>query len=346
MSAYLAPAFAVGYQGLTNQAGVLAGGLLYTYYAGSTSPQNTWTDSTQAVANSNPIVLNSAGRPSSEIWLQGGSTYKFVLCDSNNNQLGVWDNVAGMNDANYAGFSEWVAYGSAPSYVSATSFSVSGNQTGLLTVGRRVQYFLLGATAYGTISAVSYNSGTGNTTVSITPDSTNLNNTLYAFSYGFMSSVNTSLPITTTTVVTPAAIQSQTFTAVASSGGSSGVYTATPNPAFTSLVANQRLRVAWNASYSGAATLNVNSLGAVAIKQYNSAGSTINPVIVAGVLQDLEYNGTNWVILDPLPPSIVTISGGTIDNTPIGGSTPSTGAFTSISTQSITVTNGMQSGAF
>ena len=39
----------------------LAGGLLYTYAAGTTTPQTTYTDSTGATANSNPIVLDSRG---------------------------------------------------------------------------------------------------------------------------------------------------------------------------------------------------------------------------------------------------------------------------------------------
>ena len=40
----------------------LAGGLLYTYAAGTTTPQVTYTDSTANTPNTNPIVLDAWGR--------------------------------------------------------------------------------------------------------------------------------------------------------------------------------------------------------------------------------------------------------------------------------------------
>ena len=69
----------------------LAGGLLYTYAAGTTTPQATYTDSTGATSNSNPIVLDSRGE--ANIWL-GSSTYKFKLCDSINTELWTVDNIS------------------------------------------------------------------------------------------------------------------------------------------------------------------------------------------------------------------------------------------------------------
>ena len=74
----------------------LAGGLLYTYAAGSTTPQATYTDSTSATANSNPIVLDSRGE--ANIWLSG-STYKFKLCDSTNTEIWTVDNIAAPSTA-------------------------------------------------------------------------------------------------------------------------------------------------------------------------------------------------------------------------------------------------------
>ena len=40
----------------------LAAGLVYTYAAGSTTPQATYTSSTLGTPNANPIVLDSSGR--------------------------------------------------------------------------------------------------------------------------------------------------------------------------------------------------------------------------------------------------------------------------------------------
>jgi microcystin-dependent protein len=74
----------------------LAGGLLYTYAAGTTTPQATYTDSTAATANSNPIVLDSRGE--ANIWL-ASATYKFKLCDSVNTELWTVDNIAAPTTA-------------------------------------------------------------------------------------------------------------------------------------------------------------------------------------------------------------------------------------------------------
>lgn len=74
----------------------LAGGLLYTYAAGTTTPQATYTDSTGATANSNPVVLDARGE--ANIWL-GSSTYKFKLADADNTELWTVDNISAPTTA-------------------------------------------------------------------------------------------------------------------------------------------------------------------------------------------------------------------------------------------------------
>lgn len=74
----------------------LAGGFLYTYAAGTTTPQATYTDSTASTANSNPIVLDSRGE--ANIWLSSAD-YKFILCDSNNTEIWTVDNIAAPSTA-------------------------------------------------------------------------------------------------------------------------------------------------------------------------------------------------------------------------------------------------------
>lgn len=54
----------------------LAGAKLCTYSAGTTTPLATYTDSTAATPNSNPVILDVAGRAS--VWI-GPQLYKFVL---------------------------------------------------------------------------------------------------------------------------------------------------------------------------------------------------------------------------------------------------------------------------
>ena len=95
MSVNLSP-IGNGQQFFDNNGVPLAGGLLYTYAAGSSTPLSSFTDNAGAIANTNPIVLNSAGRPPSEIWLTYGSAYKFLLADSSNNMIWTLDNISGI----------------------------------------------------------------------------------------------------------------------------------------------------------------------------------------------------------------------------------------------------------
>jgi microcystin-dependent protein len=70
----------------------LAGGLIYTYAAGGTTPLVTYTSSSGLVAHPNPIVLDSAGRIN-EIWIPEGTSYKFVLKSATNVSIGSFDNL-------------------------------------------------------------------------------------------------------------------------------------------------------------------------------------------------------------------------------------------------------------
>ena len=70
----------------------LAGGLLYTYEAGSTTPLVTYTDSTGVSANTNPIVLDSRGE--ANVWL-GAAIYKFALYTSVGVLIWTVDNING-----------------------------------------------------------------------------------------------------------------------------------------------------------------------------------------------------------------------------------------------------------
>lgn len=58
----------------------LAGGKLYTYQSGTTTPQATYTDQGGGTPNANPIVLDANGECS--MWLDPELSYKFVLKNS------------------------------------------------------------------------------------------------------------------------------------------------------------------------------------------------------------------------------------------------------------------------
>ncbi|MGI4813923.1 MAG: glycosyl hydrolase family 28-related protein, partial [Janthinobacterium lividum] len=75
-----------GKQQFFNNAGVpLAGGKVYFYQPGTTTPLITWQDQAGTTANANPVTLDGAGE--AVIW--GNTTYRQVVQDSTGTQ--IWD---------------------------------------------------------------------------------------------------------------------------------------------------------------------------------------------------------------------------------------------------------------
>jgi hypothetical protein len=72
----------------------LVGGKVLTYAAGTTTPLASYTDSTGAVANTNPVILDAAGE--ANIWL-GDALYKIVLQDSAGATQWTVDNVGDIS---------------------------------------------------------------------------------------------------------------------------------------------------------------------------------------------------------------------------------------------------------
>jgi len=81
-----------GSQFFDNSGVPLAGGLIYTYLAGTTTPLVSYTSSTGLTAHPNPIVLDSAGRIN-EVWVAEGTNCKFVLKTSTNVLIGTYDSL-------------------------------------------------------------------------------------------------------------------------------------------------------------------------------------------------------------------------------------------------------------
>ena len=84
----------INFLGVTGQP--LAGGKLYTYQAGSSTPLATYQDYNGITANANPIILGTDGRISGEIWFSAGYNYKLVLKDANDVLIATYDNLYGI----------------------------------------------------------------------------------------------------------------------------------------------------------------------------------------------------------------------------------------------------------
>lgn len=90
-----------GQQFFDNNGVPLAGGKVYTYTAGTTTPEVAYTTSAGNVAHTNPIVLDSAGRVPSggEIWLTTTVAYKFTVETSTGVLIATYDNVNAASTA-------------------------------------------------------------------------------------------------------------------------------------------------------------------------------------------------------------------------------------------------------
>jgi hypothetical protein len=93
MASVLLSPYGNGQQFFDNNGVPLAGGLIYTYQAGSSTPLVTYTDNGGIIANANPIVLDSSGRTPQEIWLLTGYSYKFVLQTADAVLIQTLDNI-------------------------------------------------------------------------------------------------------------------------------------------------------------------------------------------------------------------------------------------------------------
>jgi hypothetical protein len=101
MAVFLSPVGGAAAQFFTNSGVILSGGKLYSYAAGTTTPQATFTSSSGNTNYTNPIILDSAGRvPGGEIWLSA-PPYKFVLNTSADVLIATYDNISGIGATSY-----------------------------------------------------------------------------------------------------------------------------------------------------------------------------------------------------------------------------------------------------
>lgn len=205
-NAYLSPILQQNQ--FTDNANFLAGGLIWTYVAGTTTPQAVYTDATAATAWTNPIVLDQRGECGGEIWLAAGQAYKFVLEEApfygqaHGTVVSTFDDITGVNDATVEQTSpNWIAYSGTPTYISSTSFSVTGDQTNIFQVARRLKTTNTAGTKYATIESATY--GTGITTIVVKNDpGDQLDSGLSAVSYGFIETDPASIPVTPNLAIT------------------------------------------------------------------------------------------------------------------------------------------------
>lgn len=350
-----------GAQFFDNNGSPLVGGQLFVYTAGTTTPATTWTDNSGATANTNPIVLDSAGRTTNEIWLDGGLVYKFVLKTSASVLIGTYDNIPAI--ATSASFNNLIV-------VTGTN-SLIGTATPPFTA------IVAGTTA----SFVVVNTNTGAVTLDIdgtgARDVTSSGSSLSGgeLVVGQIAQVEydgSDWQLQSTSLSSALkADQLQTATAVTTSGTLTA-YTATPSPAVTAYTTNLSLFVEFHVASGAAPTLQINGVATppALVKQdttgayvaiaaddiplgHHSKVTLISPT--QAWVENLEFgkaSATNAVLTgiptlngNPLmtPPVRQTVLNGPVDSSgfpAFGGSTGSTVVTCTGSTLTVTAANG------
>ena len=234
-----------------NTGAPLAGGCLFTYAAGTTTPQATFTDFTGSFMNTNPVILDSAGR--ANVWL-GTSAYKFVL-----------SSVGGTNCA--SGTQQWTEDGIQVSSIAL--LSMNNTWTGTNTYSAAVTFnssvtFNAGFTSSGpnTLNGGGTLAGTwtGSPTFSGTPNFANgFTSTTGSFSGQITSTVSTG----TAPFVIASTTQVNNLNAALLNGCTwavpCAIGTTTPNTAiFTTLQANTNFKVGSSPTFTGASGTDTN----------------------------------------------------------------------------------------
>lgn len=196
MPAYLSP---IGNSQIVDVNGnPLNGGKIRTFLAGMSTPADAYTTSAGAVLQPNPIILNSLGWSPNPLFLKAGVAYKIIFEDAAGVQIGQpFDNITGINDPAFiVGTSpvyDFISYPGTVTYLSPTSVSLIGDQTGILTVGRALLFTSSSATVFASVKTSVFASGF--TTIAVTL-ATNIpiETSTAGMAYGSLRPTHPSLP--------------------------------------------------------------------------------------------------------------------------------------------------------
>jgi hypothetical protein len=118
--------FPVGYIFLDDSGIPVNAGKVYFYRTGTTTAQNTYSDSTLDTANANPVVLNSSGRATTAIYgdPSSGFDYRVTLKTSADVQIWQYDDIV-VDGADTATFASGSFTGTLTGYATPPTGTVS-----------------------------------------------------------------------------------------------------------------------------------------------------------------------------------------------------------------------------
>lgn len=297
----------------------LAGGKIFTYAAGSNSDEQiTFTTELGVVANSNPIILDSAGRLPEQIWLANGYAYNLVLTAADGTTvIRTVDNVRGAYPAFASGLGTaiWNVAG-VPTYVSPTEFYISGDLTNEFAIGNRVQWYYNNDTyAYGTVNDVTYSGEFDRTYVTLVLDSNAFSDTVLSVAWSSAVVVNYiadagAVGYTSTFTYTGKNVGTQLQTIQRNDVEKAKTVDAILNGTTYDVtvgfspvdITKMALDVRFVIGVDGPCYFNVNNVGEPpALKMFDANGDLVDPYFTDGFCGRVMYNGSVWVLMDQLP---------------------------------------------
>lgn len=130
-----------------------------------------------------------------------------------------------------------------------------------------------------------------------------INSTLHGLSPVFSSPLAVAPATSSQHAINAGQTQTQAVTAFTTSG-SAGTLTLSPVPAIQAYTTPLRFRVKFSQNSTGTDTINISGRGAISLKQYDTTGAKVAAVFALGQLADVEYDGTDAVLLDQLPSAL------------------------------------------
>ena len=278
---------------------LLSGGKLFTYAAGTTTKQATYTDSTAGTTNTNPVILNSRGE--ANVWFDQSKAYKLVLAPSTDtdppaNPIWTVDNLSALSATNILSQittftsqiqSQSVNYaadsGSANAYVVTLSPVPSSLSTGFpvrFKAGNtNTGASTLNVNALGAV-AIHRQDGSALQAGDITAGQmvyTSFDGTYFQLLWAGVSQVQ---------------LQSQTGNYAVDTGSTNSIVV-TPSPVVAAYAAGLTLRVKISNTNTGSTTINVSGLGPKNVTTQNISSLWSGALQAAGIYE-LIYDGTEF----------------------------------------------------
>jgi len=155
---------------------------------------------------------------------------------------------------------------------------------------------------------------------------------------------------TAQSVILRAEIPAQTGTFFTTTGTSTA-YTLSPTVPIVAKVAGQRYNVKFHVASGATPTLAISGQIAGSLKQYDSKGVKATAYLAADQIADVEWDGTDYLVLTPLAPDPLTpkaretVYGGPVDTSGNANFLPATLAGLTLTTQNVTASAPLYVGA-